>query len=272
MTEAAINTGADLALTPNKLLSHSAKFWFFTAIIGQWIFVAYIIAFYGGASLSGNFSEWNQVLPHGYIEGDAIGNLAVGIHLAFAVVIMLSGTLQFIPQIRAKLPKLHRISGRLYVITAFILSLGGIYMVLTRGVIGDNSVAITINAVFIIVCAIMSIWFAIRKDFSKHQRWVVRLFLVVSGVWFFRVGLMLWLMIHQAPVGFDPETFTGPFLTFLSYGQYVIPLLFAQLYFWSKNSKSSHVKVSTSITLMILTFAMMAGIFAATMGMWLPRI
>ena len=37
----------------------------------------------------------------------------------------------------------------------------------------------------------------------------------MNGVWFFWLGLLLWLMIHQQPVGFDPKTFTGPFLTFL---------------------------------------------------------
>jgi hypothetical protein len=37
--------------------------------------------------------------------------------------------------------------------------------------------------------------------------------MVLSGVWFFRLGMFLWLAINRGPAGFEPDTFTGPFLT-----------------------------------------------------------
>ena len=46
-----------------------------------------------------------------------------------------------------------------------------------------------------------------------HRRWAIRLFLAVSGVWFFRVGLMFWIGANQGAVGFDPASFTGPALS-----------------------------------------------------------
>jgi hypothetical protein len=42
-------------------------------------------------------------------------------------------------------------------------------------------------------------------------------------VWFFRLGLTLWLLVHQAPVGFDPKTFSGPFLIVLTLAQSLVP-------------------------------------------------
>ncbi|QXP44925.1 hypothetical protein FM038_25960 [Shewanella eurypsychrophilus] len=72
--------------------------------------------------------------------------------------------------------------------------------------------------------------------------WAIRLFIVMGGVWFFRIGLMLWLMIHQAPVGFDPKTFEGPFLSFLGFAQYLIPLAVAQLYFAASDSNTNSIK------------------------------
>ena len=52
---------------------------------------------------------------------------------------------------------------------------------------------------------------------------------MASGVWFFRVGLMLWVVVNQGPAGFDTETFRGPFLTFLSLAQSLLPLAILEL-------------------------------------------
>jgi hypothetical protein len=95
---------------------------------------------------------------------------------------------------------------------------------------------------------------------------------VASGVWFFRVGLMLWLFIHKAPVGFDPETFRGPFLTFLGFAQYLLPLAVLEIYFWARDRAGALVKSITAGGVFVLTVAMGVGIFTATMGMWLPRL
>ncbi|NMP16857.1 DUF2306 domain-containing protein [Thalassotalea sp. Y01] len=258
----------------NNWLSHSAKFWFFVTVFGQWIFASYVAIFYGGASLEGNFAGWNKVMPHGYIAGDTIGNIAVGTHLLFALVVLIGGPLQLIPQIRRLAPKFHRLNGRIYILTALILSVGGLFMVWSRGVAGGEMTkySISINAILIMVFASLAVYFAIKRDIKTHRRWAIRLFIVMGGVWFFRIGLMLWLMIHQAPVGFDAKTFEGPFLTFLGFAQYLIPLALAQLYFNAFESQNHLYKISVSVVLTLLTLAMAGGIFAATMGMWLPRI
>ena len=54
-----------------------------------------------------------------------------------------------------------------------------------------------------------------NHQLKAHREWAIRLFLVVSGVWFFRVFLMLWLTINQGPAGFDIETFQGPALKYI---------------------------------------------------------
>ncbi len=38
----------------------------------------------------------------------------------------------------------------------------------------------------------MALRYALARNIDAHKRWAVRTFIVVSGVWFFRVGLMLW--------------------------------------------------------------------------------
>lgn len=258
----------------NKLLNISSTFWFLVAVIGQWIFVYYVIAFYGTTAMQDDFESWNKVLPHGYVEGETMGNLAVAAHIVLAVIMIVGGPLQLIPQIRSKARAFHRWNGRIYIFTAALISLDGLYMVWTRGtgsgLIGN--ISISINAVLILIFSFLAWQTAIRRKFDQHRKWVLRLFLVASGVWFFRIGLMFWLFVNGGPVGFDPETFQGPFLTFLGFGQYLIPLFILQLYLMAQEKKSVLYTYIMASMLFVITIGMGIGIFAATMGLWLPRI
>ena len=88
----------------------------------------------------------------------------------------------------------------------------------------------------------------------------------------FRIGLMFWLLVHGGPVGFDPETFRGPFLVFLGFGQYTIPLLIYELYRRTNKNGVAWQKIALTLVLIVSTLITATGVFAATMGMWLPRI
>ena len=269
-----INTVKSKRLWPNKMLNISVQLWFVTAVLGMWIFAFYVALFYGGAALEGDFMKWNRVLPHGYAEGETMGNLAVGIHMLFAVIVMAGGPIQFIPQLRKYAPKFHRWNGRFYIGAAFLISLSGVYMVITKGTISGlvGDISVSINGALIMLFAILAIRKAIQRNFASHRKWALRLFLAMAGVWFFRIGLMFWLVVNGGPVGFDPETFRGPFLVFLGFGQYLIPLLVLELYFLAQERKKSLGKILMSLGFLLLSVFTAVGTFAATMGMWLPRI
>ena len=258
----------------DSALRSASRFWVVVAVAGQLIFAFYVAALYGRGAWQGDWTALNKVMPHGYVPGDTVGNLAVALHMLSAFVILVGGAIQLIPQIRQYAPVLHRWTGRVYLANAFAASLGGLYMVWTRGTVGGltQHISISLNAVVIIVCAVMALRYAVARQFAAHRRWALRLFLVASGVWFFRVGLMLWLLIHRAPVGFDPKTFQGPFLTFLGLAQFVLPLVVLEIYLRAQSRGSAPQRIAVAATLAVLTLAMGAGIFAATMGMWLPRI
>jgi hypothetical protein len=119
---------------------------------------------------------------------------------------------------------------------------------------------------------LLALRYALARNFTAHRRWALRLFMVVSAVWFFRIGLMLWLVIFQAPVGFDPDTFIGPFASFMAFAQYLIPLAVLELYFGAQATANVKVKLAMATFLVCLTLAMAAGIFGAVMGLWLPSL
>jgi hypothetical protein len=113
---------------------------------------------------------------------------------------------------------------------------------------------------------------ALARDFAAHRRWALRLFLCVSGVWFFRVGLMFGLAVNGGPAGFDINTFTGPFLSFLSFAQYLLPLAMLELYLRCGAGGGAVARGGTALLLVALTLAMTVGLSVATVGMWLPRM
>lgn len=258
----------------SQALKLSAQFWFLVTAIGQWIFVYYIIAAYGSHVAAGDIQGWNQVSANVVKPGDLAGNTAFAIHIIFAVMIIGGGPLQLIPKIRSALPTFHRWNGRLYLTTAAIGSLAGLYMIWTREMPAGLSLnlGISLDAILILVFGALAWRAALARKLAIHRRWALRLFMVVSAVWFFRVGLMAWLAIHQGPVGFDPETFTGPFITFWAFAQYLLPLAALEFYLYAKERGGPAVKLIAASTVFTLTCVTGVGIFAATMGMWLPHL
>lgn len=253
----------------------AAMFWLGVAVLGQLIFAVYVMGFYGRVTLQGQPQRWNEVMPHGYVAGDAFFNTVLGLHLLFVVAIIAGGVLQLIPRIRRAAPALHRWNGRAYLLAAAILSVGGLAMVWLRGgMVGDlpQHLGVSLNALLILGFAVVAWRHARARRFDLHRRWALRLFLAVSGVWFFRIGLMFWIVVNQGPVGFDPKSFTGPFLSILSFAQFLVPLALLELYLRVQKSRDPRGQLAMAASLGVLSLLMMVGIGAATVFMWLPHL
>lgn len=258
----------------DKLLSGTMTAWFVVAVIGQLLFAAYVAAFYGGAAIDGNLAAWNKVLTPGYQEGHTFSNLTIGVHLFFAVLIMVGGPLQFIGQIRRRFPSFHRWNGRAYVLLTAIGGLSGFYMIWAHETSSGavNRMAMSLEAVLIVLAGVLVWRFAVKRQMKQHESWAVRLFLVASGVWFFRVFLMGWLVMWGAPVGFDPETFQGPFLDVLSYAHYLLPLAIYELYLLTKRRGGAGAHYAMAGLMVVCILITAVGLFGATVGMWLPEL
>ena len=257
-------------LFADKVLKSAAVLWFLVAVAGQWLFVIYIAGFYSVPTLQGDFEAWNRnkMLVHGYVAGDTAGNLAFAAHVLMAAVITFGATLQLIPQIRARAISFHRWNGRLFIVTAFAISLAGLFLTWSRENIGlASDLAISLNAVLIMFCAAQTFGFALARDIATHRRWALRTFLLVNGVWFLRVGMMLWAILTQGS-----ETLNEPFFIFWTFGSYLLPLAVLELYFWTQERGGAAGKLAMAALLLVLTAGMGVGIFGATMFMWRPLL
>ncbi len=267
--------GLELRAAADRALRGAATFWFVTAVTGQAVFATYIAALYGGAVVRGDLSAWNKVMPHGLVAGDPIGNAALAVHLALAFVITVGGPLQLIPMVRMRAPRFHRWNGRVYVATAFLISVAALYLIWARSGLPGwsllNGIAISINAVLIMACAALAWRFALRRQFDRHRRWALRLFLTVSGVWFLRLLVMLWILINQGPAGLG-ENLNGPVGLALTVAQYVLPLAVLELYLRVRDRGGAAERFAMAAGLVALTLAMGVGIVMASLFMWLPRM
>ncbi|PUZ25853.1 hypothetical protein DCC81_16500 [Chitinophaga parva] len=261
-------------VAPVKALQWAARAWFIVFFLGQVIFACYIFLLYWRSAFQGHFENWNAQAPHLYVEGAGLRNAVFALHIATAAIVSLLGPLQLLPKLRQLAPRFHRISGRFYIFFAFAIAIDGLLLAWRKGAVGGNidHIIISINALIILTCAYYTIRYAINRELSTHQRWAVHLVLGMSGVWLFRVFLMFWLVVNQGPVGFDPDTFTGPFLVVLSIVVYVFPQVAVWGYFKAQQANLAGPKWVASIALLCITLAMLIGVFAATMGMWWPRI
>ena len=243
-------------------------------VLGQLVFAFAVASFYGLSAARGNWQQWNKSMTHGYTPGHPMKNLVVAIHLGSAVVILLSGAIQLIPTIRQHFPAFHRWNGRIYFVSAFAISIAGLYMLWFRGTVGDLSQHLgqSLDAVLIMLCSALALRYALARDFKTHRRWALRLFMVVSASLFIRAGIFLSFLLNHGPFGFNQATFSGPFLTFMSFGQYLVPLAVLEIYLRTQDRAGARGRFAMAAGLVVLTVVMGAGIVAVTMVTFLPNI
>jgi uncharacterized membrane protein len=254
----------------DKSLQVAVRLWFSVVLAGQLFFVAHIVSFYGGSSVAGDMSRWTKILSRGFVPGDSVANGALAVHLAMAALITFAGLLQLIPQIRARFPAFHRWVGRSYMVMAVLASTSALYLNVIRGGTPGGFLqhaTIDLDAILILVFAALALRYALARNIAVHRRWAVRLFLAVSGVWFFRAAVFFWILINQGPVGFNPETFEGPALTVLGFVAYFLPLGVFEVYWRAQQRGGTASRFAVAGTLVVLTLAMAIGVFGHAMFM-----
>jgi tetratricopeptide (TPR) repeat protein len=96
--------------------------------------------------------------------------------------------------------------------------------------------------------------------------------MVVSASLFIRAGVFLSFVLNHGPFGFNQTTFSGPFLTFMSFAQYLLPLVVLEIYLRTQERAGARGRFAMAAGLFVLTVAMGAGIVAVTMATFLPNI
>ncbi len=255
-------------------LRWAARFWFVVAAVGQAAFIGFILAFYGVRTATGHFSHWNdKPLITGYVKGDHMGNAVFAAHVLLASVVTLCGLMQMVPALRARWPRLHRWTGRTFLSIAIFMALSGVWLAVVRGTYLSviSAVAIVIDGLLILAFAGLAWREAIKRRFARHRLWALRTFMVVSGVWFLRVGIMGWIIVSGGPTGMTKDM-SGPADIVLTFGSYLIPLAVLELHGLAERSASGALKALAAAVVSAAAVFTALGVFGAIAFLWAPYL
>lgn len=257
-----------------SILKYLTRGWGLVALLGQWIFALYIFIQFGMTALSGDpTSADTSRMIKGYVDGDDFGNGMLLLHLLPAILLSFGGILQLIPYLRKNYPAFHRWNGRIFLTLGLLGALTGLFITWVQGTrLSDaGAIGLTLNGLLIPVAVVLAWRFAIKRQFQDHMRWAVHSFILINGVWSFRLYLMGWLFLNQGQNG-NNASIDGPADITLSFASYLLPMFITEVYFWAMRQKSTF---RLSIANLFMLFGLVIttiGIVAATILMWWPRI
>lgn len=256
-----------------RALSLAATTWFIVATLGQWAFVTYIVLFYGGNSLAGDFLALNEK-PHvtGYVPGDTLGNAQFLMHALAGGLVTLAGAFQLIPALRRRWPDLHRWNGRLFLTVSIVATLMGFWLVWVRGsqLSAGSNLSISLNGLLILVFAALAWRSAWQRDFTTHRQHALRAYLLVNGVWFLRICIIFAaLVLMPMGVKITPE---GPAFVGVSFASWMLPLILVELYFRAERSANPKHQYAMASLLLLISLLILAGSAAAMRFMWWPYL
>jgi hypothetical protein len=254
-------------------LPRSAAAWYGAAFVGQLLFILFILAFYYPSSLGGDFAAWdNKPNITGFVAGDRGGNLMFASHVMIAAVMTAAGLIQLLPVVRRRWPRLHRVSGRIFLTTALLLAAGGLWLTWGRGsmLTLTGGIGITFNALLIFCFAAMAWRTAVARRFVDHRRWALRFFIAANGVWFMRLGYIIWgIGTGGAGIG---EAMDGPFDYFLAFGNVLVPLALLEIYMRVEAKGAPRARRFMAAGLGVAALLTLAGGIGAWFAMWSPYI
>lgn len=137
------------------------------------------------AGLDGHKRAFDFLAPdYGEVQLDVLASRPASefLHRVGGTILLAAGLLQFSARLRRARPKLHRMSGYVYVVLALSAGASGIYLGI-RAPFGG--VAETIPAVLfgvaLIVTTVVALRLARQRRFEVHREWMVRSFAFVLG-------------------------------------------------------------------------------------------
>ena len=106
---------------------------------------------------------------------------------------------------------------------------------------------------------------------ERHRRWAVRLFLVVNGVWFERIGYAAWMILARGPVGIGKHM-DGPFDILWGFGAFLLPLLCFELYEQVTRHSGLMAKSAMAAALLAASVVTAVGSVGAYLWIWRPLL
>ena len=111
--------------------------------------------------------------------------LPILVHIFGATTFCLLGAFQFMPSLRRRRPRWHRLSGRVLVPAGIAGGLSGMWMATSSHLpVYDNTALIWLRLLFgsiMVAGLVLGVLAVLRRDIRTHQRWMARAYAVAQG-------------------------------------------------------------------------------------------
>ena len=192
----------------------------------------------GTLGLSGDRSAIERLI------GPQTSLLALFAHMVSGALVTLLSVVQLAGPIRQRWPRVHRISGRVLAVMAFLTGVGGLIYIGLSGTVGGPlmSVGFGVYGVLMITAAVQTPRLAMARDYARHRRWGLRLIVLGLGSWLYRLHYGIWYGItctigeHICGLAAEPD-FSGLFDQIQVFAFYV-PYLLA-LEWWLRRTPAA---------------------------------
>ena len=163
--------------------------------VPRWQRVAAGIAWALAVALALHFL-WIAQLKYSQVDPSAYGMIWsrrgwLWMHLAGGALAMLLGALQFIAHLRNRWPRVHRWTGRLYLLAMLIGITGASGLVATSPAPAAIRIAFAATGIAWVTTAVVGFVAIRRKCMDVHPRWMIRNYLVTLAPATFRLALLL---------------------------------------------------------------------------------
>ena len=140
-------------ISSEKTLNNIVKCWVVVALLGQWLFAAYILSIYALPTLFGNSELTHSLSPgQGVNAKNGVDSFIFFAHILPAALMAMSGLFQLFPVIRRKYPKFHRYNGRMFLVLGLSGAFTGLYLTWGAGFRFSDigSLGVTFNGILIL--------------------------------------------------------------------------------------------------------------------------
>jgi hypothetical protein len=181
-------------------------------LAGLGVFGVYIALRASGATIK-NFGQWRALvtglpMPN---PSDWIANLGIGLHFVMGTVLVLAWPILLSARVRTRHRKVHRWTGRIYVVAGFLAGAGGMLFIVTHGTFSRAAgIAFGLWGAVMMLSSIMAYVHARARRFDRHRAWAIRLFAVVLGSWLFDIEIQAWTD-WAGGFGMNADGASGPF-------------------------------------------------------------
>lgn len=111
--------------------------------------------------------------------------LPIIVHILGATTFCVLGAFQFMPSLRRKRPRWHRMAGRILVPAGLAAALSGMWMAVFSDLpVYDNTALIWLRLFFgsiMVTGLVLGLLAVLRRDIGTHQRWMARAYAVAQG-------------------------------------------------------------------------------------------